>query len=85
MSSYLTVVYTINDQERFQQEKQSLMDKFKPSDGTAWSITAMSSDHEIHRLDILTEALDKGDEDAVAAILGHMDVGNLKSLDDLTR
>ena len=80
---FLTVVYTINDAEEFEEERLSVMEKFKSPKDQPWAITAISIDHEIHRLDLLTEALSNQDDEKVDRLLGHIDVGNLKDLDAL--
>ena len=80
---FLTVVYTINNEEAFETERGLIMQKSKASAREPWAITAVSNDHEIHRLDLLQEALSNQDDEKVDALLEHPDVGNLQDLDEL--
>lgn len=83
MPKFLTVVYTIHDVTAFEEERNRLMDKFKESENEPWAITAMSIDHEMNRLHWVEEALNANDMAAVDAAISHIDIGNIKSLDEL--
>ncbi len=84
MPKFITVVYTINDEAKFKEERDRLFDDFKSSEGKAWSITAISDDHEIRRLEWVEQALEAKDMDAVDAAISHIDIGNVNSLEDLS-
>ncbi len=84
MPRHLTVVYTINDDDSFTEERDRLMTFFQESKGKPWAITAISIDHEINRLHWVEEALSANDMDAVDAAIGHIDIGNVQSLDELS-
>jgi len=83
MPKYLTVVYTINNQAAFEDERKALMEKFTASKGNPWAITAMSADHELHRLGLIEEAIEQRSLDKIEEILADPDVGKYKTLDDL--
>ena len=80
---HMTVVYTINDAEAFEEERQRMMKLFQPSKDKPWAITAISVDDEIHRVDLLTEAVNNNDIEMADVVLGHLDIGNVKQLSDL--
>jgi hypothetical protein len=83
MAMHLTVVYTIHDNDAFDEERKRLQSYFKSSDGEPWAITAMSLDHEMQRLHWIESALDEGDMDAIDAAISHINIGAVKSLNDL--
>lgn len=83
MPRYLTVVYTIHDEKEFEAEKAAINDKFKSSEGEPWAITAMSLDHEIQRVHLIEEALDRDEYRKADMAIGHVDIGNIKSLEQL--
>lgn len=80
---YLTVVYTINSTEDFLEENTRLQSLFTESDGKPWAITAMSVDHEIHRLELIESALDSDQDELIGVIINHPEIGNVCDLDAL--
>jgi len=57
---HLTVVYTVHNMDAFESELdrvKELFDTTLEEDGRPWVITAMSSDHEMKRLDAIREVL----------------------------
>ena len=50
---YLTVVYAINDEDKFSDELNRIHSLCSPSDGKPWSITSWSLEHEINRLEMI--------------------------------
>ncbi|MEM9670855.1 MAG: hypothetical protein AAF950_18250 [Pseudomonadota bacterium] len=57
---HLTVVYAVHDMDAFESELDRVKDLFDTTlekNGRPWMITAMSSDHEMIRLDAIREAL----------------------------
>jgi hypothetical protein len=83
MPKYLTVVYTINDESAFTNEREKLMSNFKKSEGEPWAITAMSIDHELDRLSFIEEAVAENDMDAIKHILEAQGVGDYENLEEL--
>lgn len=80
---YLTVVYTINSPADFLEENNRLQSLFTELDGKPWAITAMSIDHEIHRLELIESALDSDQDDLIEVIINHPEIGNVSDLDAL--
>lgn len=80
---FLTVVYTINDPAAFEKTRKSIIDSMSASEGQPFSVTALSCDHEIHRLDLIEQALDAGDMTAVDKAISNANIGNIKDLDEL--
>lgn len=80
---YLTVVYTINSTEDFLEENNRLQSLFTEPDGKPWAITAMSVDHEIHRLELIENALDSDQDELIGVIINHPEIGNVCDLDAL--
>ncbi len=80
---YLTVVYTINSPEDFLEENNRLQSLFTEPDGKPWAITAMSVDHEIHRLELIESALDSDQDELIEVIISHPAIGNVCDLDAL--
>jgi len=80
---HFTIVYTVNDEDSFKEERQKIMDNMKSSNGEPWAITAMSLDHELQRLHLIEEALNERDFDVIESILYEMDIGNINSLDEM--
>jgi hypothetical protein len=83
MPKFLTLVYTIHDEEAFRKEKDSINEKFKSSKGEPWAITAMSADHEIQRVHWIEEALNSDDIHAANEAIGRVNIGDVNSLDEL--
>lgn len=84
MSKYLTVVYTINDEAAFKSELDAVMNKFKSSKGEPFSITAVSRDHEIQRVEWIETALANNDIDAALAAISKNGIGGVLSLAELS-
>lgn len=80
---FLTVVYTINDPAAFEETRKSIIDSMIASEGKPFAVTALSCDHEIHRLYLIEQALDKRNIDAVDQALSQRNIGNIKDLDEL--
>lgn len=80
---YLTVVYTINNPDDFFEENDRLQSLFTESDGKPWAITAMSVGHEIHRLELIENAMDSNRNDLIEVIISHPEIGNVSDLDAL--
>lgn len=80
---HLTVVYTIANEAVFASEMAKLSEQYTDINDKPWSITAMSTDNEIRRLELVEQAVGDEDLDIVNAILSHSDIGNVKSLEDL--
>ena len=84
MKKYLTVVYTINDDEAFAPERARLQASVQRSTGLPWAITAMSFDDEMHRAHLMATAA-QGDQAALIKVIAkHQDIGNINTLADLT-
>lgn len=82
--SHLTVVYSIRDSSAFLAEHQRVMDMFQDIGDRPWAITAVSTDHEIRRVELIEEAAENDDIDIVLELIEHPDVGNLGSLEELS-
>lgn len=82
--SHLTVVYSIRDASSFLAEHQRVMDMFQNIGDRPWAITAVSTDHEIRRIELIEEAINHDEHELVQTLIDHDDVGNLASLDELT-
>jgi len=48
MTQYLTICYTINDPESFEDERKKILDQMSSSKCKPWAITAISFDHEMY-------------------------------------
>lgn len=67
MSRYLTVVYKIEDAEAFKPQMEKLRDQMLgPCDGA--EVSAMSMDHEVHRLELIEQAVSQRVDDLPAVI-----------------
>ncbi len=82
--SHLTVVYSIRDTSAFLAEHQRVMDMFQEIGDRPWAITAVSTDHEIRRIELIEEAISQDEHELVKTLIDHDDVGNLTSLEALT-
>jgi hypothetical protein len=80
---YLTVVYTINSPEDFLEENERLQSLFTEPQGRPWAITAMSVDHEIHRMDLIASALHSNQSELIETIISHPEIGNVIDIDAL--
>jgi hypothetical protein len=65
MTSALTVVYHIEDQEAFSETREKILGTFEhslipedPLKPEGWKITAVSNDDEVTRIDLLEELFD---------------------------
>lgn len=86
MPEYLTACFTINNPDSFAVERAQIMENLTPSDGKDWAVTAVSLDHEMHRIDLIEQALEKGGYEAldlIETICAHSDIGNIRSIDEL--
>lgn len=81
--SHLTVIYSIRDNSSFLEEHQRVMDLFQELGDKPWAITAVSTDHEIRRVELIEEAAENDDIDLILELIEHPDVGNLVSLEEL--
>lgn len=82
MPRHLTTVYTINDEKGFEPEQNRLLDFFQESKGKPWAITAMSVDHEIHRLYLVEEAHQRGRHDLLDDIFGLVETTQYEDLNE---
>ena len=83
MPKHYTVVYTVNDDESFKEEWERIHENFMQSEGKPWAITAVSLDHEIDRLSLIEDALNANDLEAADKAIGFVNIGRIKSLDEL--
>lgn len=83
MSRALTVVYTINDSDAFEEHQQFINLHFEKSDGKPWAITAQSLGHEIHRVCLAEEAHDQRRYDLLDEIFGMIDPTICETLADV--
>lgn len=79
---HLTVVYTINDENAFEQERQRILGLTSLSAGKPFAITSWSLDHEINRTTLIQEAIDNRDFDAAEQIVSAVGVGNYESVEE---
>ena len=61
MEQYVTVVYKVNDNEAFKPEFDKIHKKMLEDDSQPWRVTAVSLDDEMHRVELLEEALQSDD------------------------
>lgn len=80
---HLTVVYSIVDEAAFATEMNRVMSIYSDLGEKLWGITAVSIDHEIKRLQLVEQALNKNDVDIIPAILAHTDIGNVRDINEL--
>lgn len=80
---HLTVIYTINDPEAFKPELDRLMKMFTPSDGKAFCITAISRDHEMHRLELIEQAIEANQPEVIEEILGINNIHTIENISDI--
>ena len=83
---HLTVVFSYRRADDFADELERLKSRFinpSGSDNLSWLVTAMSSDNEIFRLELIEQALDCGRSEYIGEILAHPDIGSLNGLDAL--
>ena len=95
MPKYLTVVYTIHDEEAFEPTRKAILDQFRrvPSspDGALnlpFAVTAFSMDHELRRVHWMEQAVEHIRDgyklrDTLESISGHVNIGEVRSLKDL--
>ena len=81
----LTVVYTINNKEAFEDERLRIQVLMGPSEGEAWAITAWARDHELHRLSLIEDAVNAERLDLIEAILALINVSDIDSIDDIPK
>lgn len=79
----LTVVFTINDHEQFESERQRLFKMFKKPDGEPYAITAISIGHEIQRLELIEMCLDEDRPDLADFVFGLIDPSKYTSVEEL--
>ena len=83
---HLTVVFSYKNVNQFVDELERLKSRFinpSSSDNLPWLVTAMSTDNEIFRLELIEQALDRGRSEYIGEILAHSNIGSLTGLDDL--
>ncbi|WP_422475705.1 hypothetical protein [Endozoicomonas sp. ALB032] len=80
--THLTIVYTVNDQKAFEAEKARIRNYFESPDGKPWAITAWSIDHEIKRLGLIEEALEKDRVDLAKRIIKAINLCDYETLAD---
>lgn len=83
---HVTVVFSYRDVEKFSDEFARIKSRFvdpAENENLPWTVTAMSTDHEIFRLELIDQALDCGKSEYIGEILSHSNIGSLKGLDDL--
>ena len=81
---YLTVVFAINSDEGFAAMRKQIFDNFKQNEGEPWTVSAVSQDHEIRRVELMEQAAERDRfecADAIERLASWSDVGNVPSLD----
>ena len=58
----ITVIYKVNDQEKFKEEWQRIHSLFKQEDDLPFRIHSISLDDEMYRVSLIEEALGKYDD-----------------------
>lgn len=87
-ATYLTVVFRINNPKKFRKQSKLFHEKMTDDKNAPWSVSAMSRDDEMTRINIIEEILEsdscayeKGD--AIGRALETMDIAN-KTAKDFT-
>tara|TARA_R110000868_G_C10972546_1_gene770369 strand:- start:22150 stop:22437 length:288 start_codon:yes stop_codon:yes gene_type:complete len=78
--STLTVVYTINNNQEFKEERGRIFSNFTNDKGLPWAITAVSGGHSLQRLALIEEALEN-DRNNIAKEL--INITNPEDYDDI--
>lgn len=81
--NYVTVVYAVNDPIAFEAERKRIMGLYS-NNQAPWSITAITYDNEIQRLELISTALQQNRAYLVPYILDAT-IGNLVNLLDLEK
>lgn len=83
MTQYITVVYAIDDEAAFTDHCQIILDKFKDMRNEGgWTVSAVSVDDEITRVELIEEANERCDQYVIQWILDHQFIGQFRSLDE---
>ena len=93
MARHLTVVYTINDDAAFEQERARIFELLKHSaqeiENAPYTVTAISNDHEIQRTHWMEQAAENLDDDflpeVIESIAGHPSITSVESLDEFIK
>lgn len=88
MPKYLTVVYTINDDDAFEPTRKSIFEQLQKSDGKPFAATAVSLDHEMQRVHWMEQAAENISDGyelraMIETIAGHTDIASVSTLDEL--
>lgn len=71
MTSYVTVVYAIEDPASFAEKQNEIRNSainFDPENPPAWGVVASSISNEIQRVELIEEAVNEHGSDAVGEI-----------------
>jgi len=79
---HLTIVYTINDEDAFDEEEKRIKNMISESDGKPFAITAWSQDNEVNRHMLMLECLDRHDRDTLEQLVSADDVGDYATIDE---
>jgi hypothetical protein len=83
---HVTVVFSYHNVEKFADEFARIKSRFvdpTENENLPWTVTAMSTDHEIFRLELIEQALDNGRSEYIGEILAHPNIGSLDGLNAL--
>lgn len=86
MPTYLTVVYAIQDEAAFAPERKKMLSLFGAPSSQPFAITAMSTSHEIRRLELMEEAAEARLDDlagVIDAIASRPDIAPTQTLQDV--
>lgn len=86
--THYTACFKVHDPQAFDKLRQALCDLMLPQSPAPYEVTAISSDHEMQRLDLIQQALEKVDDvfalrDIIDAIIHTDGVGNIKNFEDM--
>lgn len=82
---HLTVVYTINDEAAFGPEFDRITNHFKASKDEPWAVTAISRGHEMHRLDMINDAVFEEKEHLVLDLIQLANPGDFDDFEHFLR
>ena len=84
---YITVVYRVEDKEKFRPEWAKIINMFPGKEGSdlGYDVCAVSLTDEVTKLQWVEEAFQEGDEEALESALSMEDFSQVKSLEDLKR
>lgn len=82
---YITVVYQVEDEEKFRPEWAKIINMFPGNEGSdlGYDVSAVSLSDEVTKLQWVEEAFQEGDMEALESALRKEDFSQVKSLEDL--